>query len=386
MMEYQGYMGKVEFDDKAGTPPEAYRSRRTTCLIRDRVPNKLFDASFHIDPFSCPCYVRRVILPNYARRRWVVEKEAKVRLAYQTARGRMFHGLTEVALRNSKVTPWKGKVQLIFTSPPFPLQREKKYGNLTGESYSEWLAAYAPLWAEYLTPDGSIVIEVGNGWNPGTPTMSTTSLKALLAFQEAAGLHLCQEFICYNPARLPTPAEWVTVRRVRVKDSFTRVWWLSTTPNPKADNRKVLTEYSDSMKKLLSRGTYNGGQRPSQHRVGDKSFLINNGGAIPPNVLVPPAEQMLLEVLPIANTSSRDHYRRKCKELDATLHPAVMPELLVEFFIQFLTDADDVVLDPFAGSNTTGSVAERLNRRWLGIEASAAYIESSRLRFEPLAA
>jgi DNA modification methylase len=295
----------------------------------------------------------------------------------------MFHGLTEDALRHSKLTGWKGKVQLIFTSPPFPLQREKKYGNLTGTSYSEWLAAYAPLWAEYLTPNGSIVIEVGNGWNQGTPTMSTTSLKALLAFQEAAGLHLCQEFICFNPARLPTPAEWVTVRRVRVKDSFTRVWWLSPTPHPKADNRKVLTGYSASMKKLLERGTYNGGKRPSQHHVGDKSFLTDNGGAIPPNVLVPPeCDQPLLEVLPISNTSSRERWRRRCKDLGLTLHPAVMPELLVEFFVQFLTDEEDIVMDPFAGSNTTGAVAERLNRRWLAIEATQAYIESSRLRFE----
>lgn len=305
-----------------------------------------------------------------------------VRLAYQTDRGKMFHGLTEDALRHAKLAGWKKKVQLIFTSPPFPLQREKKYGNLTGESYSDWLAAYAPIWSEFLTPDGSIVIEVGNGWNPGSPTMSTTALRALLAFQEAANLHLCQEFICYNPARLPTPAEWVTVRRIRVKDSFTRVWWLSPTPNPKADNRKVLTEYSDSMKKLLNRGTYNGGKRPSQHHVGHESFLTNNGGAIPPNVLVPPeAESLPLEVLPIANTASRGRYRQRCKEEGQTLHPAVMPELLVEFFIQFLTDEGDTVMDPFAGSNTTGAVAERLDRRWLGIEASPEYVESSRLRF-----
>lgn len=312
----------------------------------------------------------------------------KVRQAYQTPLGRMFHGLTEDVLRHPKFEPWKGKVQLIFTSPPFPLQREKKYGNLTGESYAEWLAAYAPLWAEYLTPTGSIVIEVGNGWNPGTPTMSTASLKALLAFQEAASLHLCQEFICFNPARLPTPAEWVTVRRVRVKDSFTRVWWMSPTPNPKADNRKVPTAYSDSMKKLLARGSYNGGKRPSEHNVGDRSFLTNNGGAIPPNVLVPPNSDVPLEVLPIANTASRGRYLQACKEKGMTRHPAMMPEPLVEFFVQFLTDPEDVVLDPFAGSNTTGSVAERLNRRWLAIEASDAYIETSRFRFttEPAAA
>ncbi len=202
--------------------------------------------------------------------------------------------------------------------------------------------------------------------------MSTTSLKALLAFQEAAGLHLCQEFICFNPARLPTPAEWVTVRRVRVKDSFTRVWWMSPTPHPKADNRKVLTDYSPSMKKLLEKGTYNGGKRPSEHHVGHASFLTNNGGAIPPNVLVPPnSDQSPLEVLPISNTASNGSYRRKCKELGHKSHPAVMPEALIQFFVQFLTDENDIVMDPFAGSNSTGAVAERLNRRWLGIEASA---------------
>lgn len=321
-----------------------------------------------------------------------MEKTAasRVALAYQTPQGRMFQGLTEDVLRHAKFAPWKGKVQLLFTSPPFPLQREKKYGNLTGESYSDWLAAYAESFAECLTPDGSIVVEVGNGWNPGTPTMSTTSLKALLAFQEAAGLHLCQEFICFNPARLPTPAEWVTVRRVRVKDAFTRVWWMSPTPYPKADNRQVLTEYSDSMRKLLRRGTYNGGRRPSQHHVGDRSFLVNNGGAIPPNVLIPPdSNDVPLEVLSIPNTSSRGQYRQLCKDQGLTLHPAVMPELLVEFFVKFLTDVNDVVLDPFAGSNTTGAVAERLDRRWLAIEANPAYVESSRMRFaqkKPLAA
>jgi DNA modification methylase len=313
-----------------------------------------------------------------------VRSTPKVRSAYSTALGRMFQGQAEDVLRDSRCERWKGKVQLVFTSPPFPLQREKKYGNLTGASYSEWLAGFARTWTEYLTPDGSIVVEVGNGWNPGTPTMSTTSLKALLAFQEAAGLYLCQEFICFNPARLPTPAEWVTVRRVRVKDSFTRVWWMSPTPHPKADNRRVLTDYSPSMRKLLSRGTYNGGKRPSEHSVGHRSFLTDNGGAIPPNVLVPPgSDEPPLEVLSIPNTNSRDRFRRLCKEHGLASHPAVMPELLVEFFIRFLTDLNDVVMDPFAGSNTTGAVAERLQRRWLAIEANGAYAESSRMRFEP---
>ena len=285
-----------------------------------------------------------------------------MRTAYRTANGRMIVAECETALRHPRLKRYKGKVQLLFTSPPFPLTREKHYGNLKGQPYSDWLSSFAPIWTDYLTPNGSIVIEVGNGWNKGTPTMSTASIEALLAFKRAGGLHLCQEFICYNPARLPSPAEWVTVRRTRVKDAFTRVWWLSTTPNPKADNRKVLTEYSNSMRKLLSRGTYHGGKRPSEHSVGHESFLADNGGAIPPSVLVPPESPALTEVLTIANTSSRKAYHQRCKQSGQRAHPAVMSELLIEFFLRFLTDEGDTVLDPFAGSNTTGWVAERLGR------------------------
>jgi len=317
--------------------------------------------------------------------RSILGRSRRAQLVYRTNLGHMFTGLAEEALAQPRIQRWRGQVQLLFTSPPFPLQREKKYGNLQGESFAAWLGGFARLFADYLSPDGSIVIELGNGWNPGLPTMSTASLKALLAFQEAANLHLCQEFICFNPARLPTPAEWVAVRRVRVKDSFTRVWWLSPTPHPKADNRRVLTDYSASMKKLLQRGTYNGGvKRPSEHHISAKAFLTNNGGAIPPNVLVPPQENEFepLSVLPIANTSSNDPYRRACRKKNIAGHPAVMPEALVGFFVQFLTDPGDLVLDPFAGSNTTGFVAEKHNRHWLAIEANRDYAISSKIRFE----
>ena len=305
-------------------------------------------------------------------------------LAYRTRVGRLFIGRTEDVLPAVELDPWRGRVQLVFTSPPFPLVRKKKYGNLANDAYTKWLAGFSHGLTQFLTPTGSIVIELGNGWNPGSPTVSTTGIKALLAFQEAAGLHLCQEFICFNPARLPTPAEWVTVRRSRVKDAFTRVWWLSPTPTPKADNRRVLTEYSESMRKLLRKGTYTGGRRPSEHHIGAKSFLTDNGGAIPANVLVPPDSDTTIEpqaVLPIANTVSRGSYHDACRAANVARHPAAMPELLVEFFVKFLTDPGELVFDPFAGSNTTGAVAERLGREWLGVEADAEYARASRVRF-----
>lgn len=296
-------------------------------------------------------------------------------------------GKSEEILPSYPLTRQHGKVQLILTSPPFALNRKKKYGNEVGDEYVRWLASYAPLLGDYLTDDGSLVIELGNGWTPGQPTMSTLPLEALLAFKNEGGFELCQEFICFNPARLPSPAQWVNVKRTRVKDALTRVWWMSRTPHPKADNRRVLTEYSESMKKLLKRGTYNSGIRPSEHNIGATSFLEDNGGAIASNVLVPSIDDIVNELveaqtlLSIANTRANDAYQTSCKELQLTPHPARMPARLVEFFIRFLTDEDDLVLDPFAGSNTTGAVAESLRRRWLCIEAEHDYALGAAGRF-----
>jgi hypothetical protein len=308
--------------------------------------------------------------------------------AYQTPLGRVYHGLCEDVLKTKELQKVKGRVQLLFTSPPFVLTKKKKYGNADPGKYVSWLAGYARLFKAFLTENGSIAIELGNAWDEGRPTMSTLPLKALLEFQERAELYLCQEFICFNPARLPTPLEWVARKRVRVKDAFTRVWWLSATPHPKAENTRVLNEYSISMKRLLERGTYNAGLRPSEHRIGKKSFLKNNGGAIPPNVLVPPFNEILNEftreligVLPISNTQNRDPYQEHCRTHKLEMHPARMPEKLVEFFVEFLSEPGDLVLDPFAGSNTTGAVAEKLGRHWISIEADASYITASRARF-----
>ncbi len=215
--------------------------------------------------------------------------------------------------------------------------------------------------------------------------MSTLPIRALLAFLQAAKLNLCQEFICYNPARLPSPAQWVTIERIRVKDAFTRVWWMSPTERPKANNRNILTKYSKSMEELLKKGTYNSGRRPSEYTVGEKSFLVNNGGAIPPNVVIPTSDdgRDVTELLPLANTMSNDAYQKYCSQLGIPSHPARMQEGLAEFFIRFLTDKGDLVVDPFAGSNTMGSVAQTLRRRWLSIELDSEYISSSQVRVRP---
>ena len=285
-------------------------------------------------------------------------------VAYRTGLGVMYWGNAEDVLR-SQLRKYEGKIQLIFTSPPFPLNRKKKYGNQKGEDYTRWLSGFASLFSKVLKSNGSIVMELGNAWEPGRPVMSTLALEALLDFKRVGQFSLCQQFVSYNPARLPTPAQWVTVERIRVKDSYTHIWWMSKTDRPKANNRRVLKAYSESMVRLLATKKYNAGKRPSEHHIGDTSFLKNNGGAIPSNVLVS------------ANTSASDRYLNYCRKNGFDLHPARMAEHLPEFFIKFLTTEGDLVLDPFAGSNTTGACAEKLKRPWVSIESNLEYVIGS---------
>lgn len=288
---------------------------------------------------------------------------------YNTDKGICINEDCETVIEKYLQPNYAGKIQLILTSPPFPLKRAKKYGNKTGEEYLDWLCNIGNKLKPLLSEDGSIVIEIGNAWNTGEPTYSTLPLETLLEFKKRCGLNLCQEFIYYNPARLPGPIEWVNKQRVRVKDSFTQIWWMSKTAYPYADNKNVVESYSKQMKKLLSSGKYNSGTRPSEHTISETAFSVDNGGSIPSNVII------------AANTTSNDIYIQKCKEHGLDIHPARMAPAIPEFFIKFLTRDDDIVLDCFAGSNTTGAIAEKLGRQWISIELDRTYYDGSKYRF-----
>lgn len=290
-------------------------------------------------------------------------------LAYRTQLGSAYQNTAEDFLASTSARRLHGRVNLILTSPPFPLLSPKRYGNAQGEEYIDWLVEVLRRALPLLTNDGSLVIEIGNSWNKGEPTMSLVPLRALMAIQERLELNLCQQFICNNTGRLPGPATWVTKKRIRVKDSYTHVWWMAPSPEPKADNRKVLKPYSAAMKRLIETKSYNTGRRPSDHLIREGTFLADNGGAIPSSVLN------------LANTSTQKSYSEWCRALGIRAHPARMQRALVEFFLQFLTDEGDRVYDPFGGSNTTGHVAETLRRRWVISEPDSDYLAGSVGRF-----
>jgi len=289
-----------------------------------------------------------------------------VRSFHKTALGEILWGDSRAWMFD--VTAAKS-VDLIMTSPPFGLVRKKTYGNEDADKYCEWFRPFAEGFRRVLKDEGSLVIDIGGAWIPGQPTRSLYHFKLLVMLVEEFGFHLCQEHYCWNPSKLPTPAEWVNVRRVRVKDAVNCVWWLSKTPFPKANNRRVLQPYSKSMRDLLQNG-YVAKQRPSGHDISTK-FQKDNGGSVPPNLLA------------IANTESTSRYQEYCRENNVPIHPARFPAQLPEYFIRMLSDPGDTILDPFAGSCVTGAVAEALRRRWICCELSEEYLQGALSRFKP---
>jgi DNA modification methylase len=258
-------------------------------------------------------------------------------------------------------------VDLVVTSPPFGLVRKKDYGNQDASEYVAWFEPFGREIHRILKDRGSFVLDIGGSWKKGLPTRSLYHFRLLIMLCEELGFELAQEFYWWNPSKLPSPAEWVNIRRIRVKDAVNSIYWLSPSPWPKASNRRVLQPYSPSMEKLLRDG-YNPRLRPSGHDISGK-FSVNNGAAIPPNLIA------------VANTESNGAYQRYCRENGLKVHPARFPSEVPEYFVRMLTESGDRVLDPFGGSCVTGEVCERLSRNWTCVDLVGEYLEGAKGRF-----
>jgi DNA modification methylase len=285
-------------------------------------------------------------------------------LFHRAKHGKVYHGDSLDVMASMR----SASVDLIMTSPPFALTRKKEYGNKQDDAYLRWFRPFAGAFKRILNDGGSLVIDLGGAWKPGFAIRSLYHFKLLIMLCEEFGFHLAQEFYWWNPSKLPTPAEWVNIRRIRVKDAVNTVWWLSKTEWPRASNRRVLQPYSPSMMELLAKG-YRAKLRPSGHDISEK-FSTNNGASIPPNLIA------------IANTESNSFYLRYCQTKGIKAHPARFPADLPEYFIRMLTDKGNLVFDPFAGSCVTGEVAERLERKWICAELVEDYLNGALGRFE----
>ncbi len=292
-------------------------------------------------------------------------------LAFSTRLGMAVWGDSFDALRGLQEP-----VHLLFTSPPYLLKKARDYGNPANESeFVDFIVAAIEPVMRHLAPGGSVCINLGqDAFVKGTPARSVFLERVTLALHDRLGLSLMDRSVWHNPSKPPGPTMWACRERVQLSSAFEFVLWFTNDPrHVRADNRRVLEPHSDRQRKLIAGG---GEHRHAQY--GDGAYTIRHGsfghatpGRIPRNVMT-------------LGHACRDtqQMRRLAQELGLPAHGATFPTRLPDFWIRFLTEPGDLVLDPFGGWGKTALAAQRLQRRWLIVDKVLDYLRVSGEMFQ----
>lgn len=255
---------------------------------------------------------------------------------FQTALGCLYVG---DSLKIIQSIPTQS-IDLILSSPPFSLDRDAGSNDLNKGEFLEWMLKYMTEFGRVMVPNGSVVLELGNTWSSHARKRSIHNYQLIVKLCSDGEWHLIQEFYWYNPDSLPTPKIWVEDEHIRFHNSISTIWWLSKLTNPQVDNRLIL--YNNSLTTKFS------------------------------NLLL------------FADSLEDNCYLDRCHEFGLKPHPDRFPTTFPDFFIRLLTDKNGTVLDPFAGSCTTGAAAESLGRSWICIEKNNELLKTAHLRFNIL--
>ena len=86
-------------------------------------------------------------------------------------------------------------INLILTSPPYPLITQKAYGNRDPRAYVDWLTELAASWKQKLADTGSLVINLADVFNPGSPSVSLYQERLLINLCDNLGYSLAPKIL-----------------------------------------------------------------------------------------------------------------------------------------------------------------------------------------------
>lgn len=261
-------------------------------------------------------------------------------------------------------------IALCVTSPPYPLRQARAYGNPDEAKYVDFICESLGPIVSNLIPGGSVVLNISNDiFEPKSPARSLYIERLILALHDRLGLSLMDRMPWVNFSKPPGPTHWACVNRVQLTTAYEPVFWFTNDPmRVRSNNRRVLEPHTDRHTRLMQGG---GARRTAVY--GDGAYKIRpdsygriTEGKIPRNVI------------------QRGHacndtraYREHAASLGLPTHGAMQPTSIPDFFIRFLTEPGDLVVDNFGGTIRTGLAAERLGRRWFVTEWILEYLRGA---------
>lgn len=264
-------------------------------------------------------------------------------------------------------------IVLCLTSPPYPLAQPRAYGNPSTAEYVDWICALLEPIVKHLVPGGTIALNVSNDiFEPGSPARSIYRERMVVALCDRLGLHK-MEVAVWESNKPPGPIQWASKTRQQLNVAYEPIYMFSNVPKlSRANNLRVLEEHTERHLKLIRKG---GEMRTTEsgdgaNRVREGSYGRETAGRIPRNVLKFPLR-----------CTDKEAARRAAKAQGLPMHGAAMPLKLAKFLVEFLTEPEELVVDPCAGWCTTTKAAEVLGRRWLATELMGEYVLGAANRF-----
>lgn len=265
-------------------------------------------------------------------------------------------------------------VALTLCSPPYPLRKPRAYGNPDAADYVDFICRAIEPILKWLIPGGTIALNVSNDiFEPGTPARSLYRERLVIAMADRLGLSKLDELVWSTPDKAPGPVQWASKTRQQLNVGYEPVYLFTNDPLASiADNRRVLAPHSERHRALIAAG----GERrvrsnsDGAYQLRHGSYARETSGRIPRNVLT----------FGHACRSQR-LVKQAARDRGLQVHGAPMPLALADFLVRYLSRPGDLVLDPMAGTLTTGEAAERNGRRWLCIERIWDYLAAGAHRF-----
>lgn len=267
--------------------------------------------------------------------------------------------MTDLYLGDSKKELKKlpdNSVDLIVTSPPYADQRKSTYGGIHPDKYVDWFLPISEQLLRVLKPTGTFILNIKEKVTEGE--RSTYVMELILAMRRQGWLWT-EEFIwhkknCY-------PGKWPN----RFRDSWERLLQFNKDRHFNMYQEEVMVPMGAWAKTRLKNLSDTDKIRDNS-KVGSGfgkniSNWLERDKAYPTNVL---------------------HLATECNNKN---HSAAFPEELPEWFIKLFTKEQDTVLDPFMGSGTTLSVANRMKRNSIGIEIMPEYYKMVKQELKPVA-
>lgn len=267
-------------------------------------------------------------------------------------------------------------INLILTSPPYPLSNPRAYGNVKEAEYVEWLCETLAPAIRLMAPGASLCLNVGNDvFLSGMPARSLYQERLVLALCDRFGLYKMDGLV-WASNKAPGPIQWASKRRVQLNTGYEMVYWFTNDPSKvQSNNQRVLEPHTEKHLAFVRRGGVK--KRTSQsdgaYRKLPGAYSHETAGRIPTNVLYRARSR-----------EDRDmEYRTYCEQEGLVRHGASMPVSLAKTLVKFLTNVGDLIADPMAGRCKTGQAAEALSRRWLCTDIMADHILGAKAQFSP---